>query len=171
MHYPLPLAIIYLLNSDLISITFMSIQYATYNESDFKMVKPILTSKWIKSVAISFKKEVSAIQYIFCLDEELLKINQQFLNHDEYTDIITFDYSEGKTISGDIYVSIERVFENARNHKVSSIEELQRVLIHGVLHLCGLKDKSKVESKEMRLNEDKALKMRPLNLKEISRNS
>jgi probable rRNA maturation factor len=145
----------------------MPIQYATYNESNFKMIKPIATSKWIKSIAISFKKEVLALQYIFCSDEELLKINQQFLKHDEYTDIITFDYSEGKTISGDIYISIDRVFENARDNKVSQIEELHRVLVHGVLHLCGLMDKSKEESTKMRQNENKALKMRPISLVEI----
>ncbi len=145
----------------------MPIQYAIYNESDFKMVKPIVTSRWIKRVAISFKKEILALQYIFCSDEELLKINQQFLNHDEYTDIITFDYSEGKTISGDIYISIERVLENARDNKVSHLEELHRVLIHGVLHLCGLKDKSKAESIKMRQSENKALKMRSISLIEI----
>jgi probable rRNA maturation factor len=142
----------------------MPVRFAQYNNSNFKMEKPILTSKWVNAVAKIFKKEVENIQYVFCTDEELLAINKQFLNHDYYTDIITFDYSQAKNVAGDIYISIDRIAENAKKNKVDFSNEFHRVLIHGVLHLCGLKDKSSGESKKMRLNEDKALKMRSITL-------
>ncbi len=98
--------------------------------------------------------EVGEINYIFCDDEYLLAINQQYLNHDYYTDIITFDYTENYTISGDIYISTQRVSENAENHQVDFVHELYRVMYHGILHLCGYKDKTEAEQKQMRSKED-----------------
>ncbi len=143
----------------------MPIKFANYKEIQFKFNKPRLTSAWIRDVAKRYKKNIKDIQFVFCTDEELLQMNQQFLQHDFYTDIITFDYSIDKVISGDIYISIERVGENAEKQKVSFDTELHRVLIHGILHLCGFKDKKRLDQVEMRKQEDKALKNRPLSLK------
>ena len=100
-----------------------------------------------------------AINYVFCDDKYLLKINQHFLNHDTYTDIISFDNSMGNELHGDIFISTERVRENAIIFEVSFEEELRRVLVHGVLHLCGYKDKTKEESDLMRSKEDEKLAM------------
>ena len=113
---------------------------------------------WLCSVASSEKKKIKTLVYNFCSDEELLQINQQFLKHNTYTDIITFDYSEGEFISGEIYISIERITENAIKEKVLFEEELLRVISHGLLHLCGYKDKSTAHKKAMRIAEDKAIK-------------
>jgi rRNA maturation RNase YbeY len=113
---------------------------------------------WLVSIASSEKKKIKNLAYNFCSDEELLQINQRFLKHDTYTDIITFDYSEGDSISGEIYISIERVVENAIKEKVFFEEELLRVIAHGLLHLCGYKDKSAPHKKAMRLAENKAIK-------------
>lgn len=105
------------------------------------------------------KHRLGDINYIFCSDEELLEINIRHLNHSTYTDIITFDYTEGNKISSDIFISIDRVEENAKKFKVSFEEELHRVMIHGILHLCGYKDKSKADAELMRKKENAALKM------------
>ena len=102
-------------------------------------------------------KQLGEISYIFCSDEQLLEINKEFLNHDYYTDIITFDYSEADVISGDLFISIERIKDNAKTLKTSYQEELHRVIIHGVLHLLGYKDKTEVESENMRKLEDECL--------------
>ena len=111
--------------------------------------------RWVKSVAKSEGKEAGNINYIFCDDEYLLKVNQDFLNHDYYTDVITFDYVKGKTISGDIFISITRIKENAITLSDNDFErELIRVLAHGVLHLCGYKDKSEGDQKIMRAKEN-----------------
>jgi rRNA maturation RNase YbeY len=104
-----------------------------------------------------FKKEKKTLQhisYIFCSDDYLLKINQQYLKHDFYTDIITFDLSETKEVIGEVYISIERVHENAKQFGTSFFEESHRVVFHGALHLCGFDDKSSVKKKEMTLKED-----------------
>ena len=98
--------------------------------------------------------------YIFCSDEKILEVNRQYLQHDYYTDIITFDYSEGDRISGDIFISIDTVRSNAEKYGTNFDDELHRVIIHGILHLCGLKDKSEADSKKMRKAEDKALSIR-----------
>lgn len=103
------------------------------------------------------RRECGTISYIFTDDESLLKINKQYLNHNTYTDIITFDYSEVKTVSGDIFISIDRVQENAAKFGVSFEDELLRVIIHGVLHLCGYKDKTKTDADRMRLKENASL--------------
>ncbi len=114
---------------------------------------------WLSDVAISEKKKLGDITLIFCSDEYLLKVNQEHLDHDYYTDIITFDYSEDDFVSGDLFISIDRVSENAETNNVSFQNELNRVVVHGVLHLCGYKDKSDDEEKMMRLKENEKLKM------------
>lgn len=110
----------------------------------------------------SLKKEgisVETLQYVFCSDKYLLNINNSFLNHDYYTDIISFDLSEKKgRLIGEVYISVERVKDNAKTHKTSYKEELLRVIFHGALHFCGYKDKKPADAKEMRAQEDKWLK-------------
>lgn len=111
-------------------------------------------TKWLKDIILSEGKKLGEINYIFCDDEYLLKVNQDYLQHDYYTDIITFDYVRGKTISGEIFVSLQRISDNASTLSKNYEEELRRVLAHGVLHLCGYKDKTEEEEKEMRRKED-----------------
>jgi rRNA maturation RNase YbeY len=114
-------------------------------------------AQWIISTIEKEKKECGQIAYIFCSDDYLLDLNQRFLNHNTYTDIITFDYSEGKTLNGEIYISIDRVKENAKNFEVDFETELLRVIIHGALHLAGYKDKTKEQKEKMRKKEDQYL--------------
>jgi probable rRNA maturation factor len=116
---------------------------------------------WIKLIAKKEKRDCGSISYVFCTDEELLEINRQYPNHKTLTDIITFDYTEGKKISGDIFISVERVEENAEKYKVEFENELHRVMIHGILHLCGYKDKTPKDEKLMRKKEDEALALFP----------
>ena len=114
---------------------------------------------FIEKLFIREKKTLSNLSYIFCSDEHLLTINKDFLRHDFYTDIITFDLSSSKTeIEGEIYVSVDRVKDNAKQFDVSFKEELHRVIFHGALHLCGYKDKKKAEEQQMRSAENKYLK-------------
>lgn len=116
---------------------------------------------WLKSIAKKEKYSILELNYIFCSDEYLLQINKDFLDHDYYTDIITFDNSEVKgKIEGDIFVSIDRVRDNAQQQKTSLKDELHRVLAHGLLHLTGYKDKTSEENKTMRKKEDTALASR-----------
>lgn len=130
----------------------------TFNtEITFKLNKPTLLRAWIQGIIRKLKKEPGAINYVFVDDASLLKMNIQYLKHNTLTDIITFDYTEGKKVSGDIYISVERVRENAEKFEVGFEEELRRVMIHGVLHLCGFKDKTKTDAAKMRLMENKAL--------------
>ena len=110
-------------------------------------------------VAHTYGKKIGEIHYIFCDDEKILEINRQFLQHDYYTDIITFDYCEGDTLSGDIFISVDTVTANAKEYSVSFDEELKRVMIHGILHLCGQNDKTADEQQEMRIKENNALRM------------
>ena len=117
--------------------------------------------KWIEAVAAAESFITGDIAYVFCTDNELLEINIEHLNHDTYTDIITFDYTEDSMISGDIFISIDRVKENAVKFKTTFDNELHRVMIHGVLHLCGYKDKTKAQSELMRQKENTALKRLP----------
>jgi len=114
--------------------------------------------QWLQSIIESEGKKLGEITYILCNDEYLLSINQQYLQHDFYTDIITFDYCKGKTISGDIFLSLQRVFDNSSLLKTNEEEEINRVLAHGILHLCGYKDKSEQEQKQMREKENFYLK-------------
>lgn len=113
---------------------------------------------WIKSVAEKRGFKVGEISYIFCSDDYLLDINKTYLKHDFYTDIITFDYTDAKKISGDLYISIDRVRDNAQELNLGFEQELHRVIIHGVLHILGLKDKTEEEAKEMRKAEEECLK-------------
>lgn len=114
-------------------------------------------SAWIKSVAVKYSKRAGDIAYIFCNDEKILEVNRQYLDHDYYTDIITFDYSEGKVISGDIFISIDTVKTNAREFGVSFEQELNRIIIHGILHLCGQDDKTPELRLEMTRKENLAI--------------
>lgn len=113
---------------------------------------------WINSVISSYSKDAGSINYIFCSDEYLLKVNQEYLNHDYFTDIITFNYCEEKTISGDIFISLDTVKSNAREYDTIDTE-IYRVMIHGVLHLIGLNDHLDEEKAKMRAAEDKALNL------------
>lgn len=115
---------------------------------------PPLTKDWLHNLITTENKKLGEINYIFCDDEHLLQVNRDFLQHDYYTDVITFDYVKGKTISADIFVSLPRISDNAKSLSKDFNSELLRVLAHGVLHLCGYKDKSEYEILEMRSKED-----------------
>ncbi|KAA5534179.1 rRNA maturation RNase YbeY [Paenimyroides baculatum] len=128
-------------------------------ETDFQLEKESDYERWIDAVIESEGKEPGEINYIFCDDEYLHNINMQYLNHDTLTDIISFDYCIGDLISGDIFVSIERVQDNAKDYEVSFKEELLRVLAHGVLHYCGYKDKTQDEALLMRSKEQEKINM------------
>jgi len=130
-----------------------------FYETDFKLSTP---NKWKKKLLECIQTEgfeAEEINYIFCDDEYLLKINRDFLQHDYYTDVIGFQYSDGKNLSGDIYISVERVCENAKENKVELENELARVMIHGVLHFMGYKDKSASDAKKMKSAENKYLEL------------
>ncbi|MDF2450354.1 MAG: rRNA maturation factor [Bacteroidota bacterium] len=125
---------------------------------DFKLKEKTKLKQWIKAVTEKEKHILGNITYIFCTDDELLDINVKHLNHKTFTDIITFDYTENRKINSDIFISIDRVLENSKKFQVSFEEELHRVMIHGILHLCGYKDKTKSEAELMRRKENLALK-------------
>lgn len=128
-------------------------------ESDFILEQEDVYASWIETIIESENKILGEISYIFCDDDYLHNINMQYLNHDTLTDIISFDYTEGDIISGDIFISIERVKDNASDFDVSFNEELKRVLAHGVLHYCGYKDKSDAEALLMRSKEEEKIKL------------
>ena len=128
-------------------------------ELEFQLENEEQFSSWISNVISSENKKEGDINYIFCDDEYILEINKQYLDHDYYTDIISFDYSVGNELHGDIFISIERVRENALEFEVTFDEELKRVLAHGVLHYCGYKDKTEEEELLMRSKEDEKIKM------------
>lgn len=121
-------------------------------------IKKRETTEWIKKVAASYGKRIGDIAYIFCSDEKILEINRQYLQHDYYTDIITFDYCEGNRLSGDLFISLETVRSNSIEFHTSYEEELHRTIIHGILHLCGINDKGPGEREVMEEAENKALK-------------
>jgi probable rRNA maturation factor len=127
----------------------------------FKIPQPRKTSSWIQVAIKKEKRKLRQLNFIFCSDEDLLKVNIQYLNHKTYTDIITFDNSdiEGE-LEGDIFISIDRVRENAENLNLPFLDEYHRVIIHGVLHLIGYSDKTSVKKKEMRKKEDAYLSLR-----------
>lgn len=127
-----------------------------YNYEDVELsdIDESQISSWISNILSSEKKVEGEINYIFCTDDFLLDINKKFLNHDTYTDIISFDYTVGEIISGDIFISLDRVAENAEKYSVSFKEELYRVMAHGILHYCGYKDKTKQDQSIMRSKED-----------------
>jgi rRNA maturation RNase YbeY len=136
----------------------MPITYQT-EDTNFPEIKKRDTGTWIRDVCRMHRKEVDEIAYIFCSDAKILEINRQYLQHDYYTDIITFDYSEGDKISGDIFISTDTVKSNSEKFKTNYDEELHRVIIHGILHLCGFKDKTPEEERRMREKEDEALQL------------
>lgn len=134
----------------------------TYQTEGVEMptIKQRETTAWIKAVAETYGKRVGDIAYIFCSDEKILEVNRQYLQHDYYTDIITFDYCEGKRLSGDLFISLDTVRTNAVQFEAPYETELFRVIIHGVLHLCGINDKGPGEREIMEAAENKALEMR-----------
>ena len=117
------------------------------------------TTAWIRSVAATYGKQCGDIAYIFVSDAHILDVNRQYLGHDYYTDIITFDYSQGDTISGDIFISLDTVRSNAQDLHVPYQQELHRVIIHGILHLCGINDKGPSQRAIMQRAEDTALSL------------
>ena len=134
----------------------------SYNCEDVTMpkIKRRETTAWIRRVADTYGKKVGEVGYLFCDDERILAVNREYLGHDYYTDIITFDYCEGDTISGDLVISLDTIRTNAEKFHKDYDEELHRVIIHGILHLCGLNDKGPGERELMEAAEDKALAMR-----------
>ena len=135
------------------------ITYSTENVK-FPHIKRRETTAWIRRVAATYQKKVGEIGYLFCDDEHILAVNREYLQHDYYTDIITFDYTEGKTLNGDLFISLDTVFTNADKFGRPYDEELHRVIIHGILHLCGINDKGPGEREIMEAAEDRALAMR-----------
>lgn len=128
-------------------------------ETEFELTNESKYEEWIDAVIESEGKEGGEINYIFCDDDYLLEINKQYLDHDTLTDIISFDYTMGDLISGDIFISIDRVKDNAKEYEVSFHVELLRVMCHGVLHYCGYKDKTEEDEKIMRLKEQEKMNM------------
>ena len=122
-------------------------------------IKKRATTAWIKAVASTYGKKVGEVGYLFVNDEKILEVNREYLSHDYYTDIITFDYSEGDTINGDLVISLDTVCTNADLFSKAYEEELHRVIIHGILHLCGINDKAPGEREIMEEAENKALGM------------
>ncbi len=133
----------------------------TYNSENIKMpaIKRREVTAWIKAVAASHGKRVGEIGYLFVDDERILEVNNEFLGHDYYTDIITFDYCEGDRLNGDIVISVDTVRSNAEQFGKQYDEELHRVIIHGILHLCGINDKEPGEREIMEAEENKALQL------------
>lgn len=134
----------------------------TYNAENVKFpkIKRRETTAWIKKVAASYGRKVGEIGYLFCDDEKILEVNREYLQHNYYTDIITFDYDEDDIISGDLVISLDTVKSNAELFHKNYDEELHRVIIHGILHLCGINDKGPGEREIMEAAENKALAMR-----------
>ena len=132
----------------------------TYSSENIKMpsFRKREVTKWIRNVANSYGKK-GEIGYLFCDDEKILEVNREYLQHDYYTDIITFDYDEGNTINGDLVISLDTVRTNAEQFGKTYEEELLRVIIHGILHLCGINDKGPGEREIMEAAENKALEM------------
>jgi probable rRNA maturation factor len=126
-------------------------------ETNFKLDNENALEIWVHKIILEHNSEEGEINYIFCDDAYLLKLNIEFLQHDTLTDVISFDNSLGALINGDIFISTERVLDNAKDYGVSFLEELQRVMIHGVLHFLGFKDKTGTDQKEMTRQENKAL--------------
>ena len=131
----------------------------TYNVEGVKMpkIRKRENTAWIKAVAASYGKKVGEIAYIFVNDEKILEVNRQYLQHDYYTDIITFDYCEGDVISGDLFISLDTVRTNAEQVGATYEQELHRVIIHGILHLCGINDKGPGEREIMEAAENRRL--------------
>jgi rRNA maturation RNase YbeY len=133
----------------------------SYNTEGVRMpnIKRRETTAWIKAVAATYGKRVGEVGYMFVDDEKILEVNREYLGHDYYTDIITFDYDEGDVINGDIVISLDTVRSNAEQLGKPYDEELHRVIIHGILHLCGINDKGKGEREMMEAAENRALQL------------
>lgn len=131
----------------------------SFENEDVKLTlkNKLILKKWIRAVVDSYGFKTGDLTYIFCSDDKILEVNRQYLQHDYYTDIITFDYLEKSVVSGDMFISVDTVRTNAEQYAPSFEDEMHRVIIHGVLHLCGLKDKEPEEEKKMRAAEEKAL--------------
>jgi rRNA maturation RNase YbeY len=134
----------------------------SYNTDGVKMpnIKKRETTKWIKAVADSYGRKVGEIGYMFVNDEKILEVNNEYLGHDYYTDIITFDYCEGDVLNGDLVISLDTIRTNAEKFGKEYDEELHRVIIHGILHLCGINDKGPGEREIMEAAENRALRIR-----------
>jgi len=131
-----------------------------FSQLTFELENQQEVTEWLNRTAESFNYEMGELTYIFCTDHHLHKINLEFLAHDTYTDIITFNYNLHRQLNGEVYISIDRVRENARTYKQDFQDELHRVMVHGLLHLCGLNDKEEAEIAAMRKAEDEALERR-----------
>ncbi len=133
----------------------------SFNTDGVRMpvIKKRLVSTWIRAVAAVYGKKVGDVAYIFCNDDKILEVNRQYLQHDYYTDIITFDYTEENLIGGDLFISLDTVRSNAEEQGTTYEEEFYRVVIHGILHLCGINDKGPGEREQMEAAENRALEM------------
>ncbi|MCR5269676.1 MAG: rRNA maturation RNase YbeY [Prevotella sp.] len=134
----------------------------TYSSENVKFptIKRRETTAWIKKVAATYQKKIGEVGYLFCDDEHILEVNREYLGHDYYTDIITFDYCEDDVLNGDLVISLDTVRSNAELFKKPYDEELHRVIIHGILHLCGINDKGPGEREIMEAAENRALSLR-----------
>lgn len=137
----------------------MAIAYYA-EDIELPAIKKRAVSGWVKAVAETYGKKTGDISYIFCSDEKILEVNRQYLQHDYYTDIITFDYCQGDRLSGDLFISLDTIRTNAEQFGAAYDDELHRVIIHGILHLCGINDKGPGEREIMEEAENKALAMR-----------
>lgn len=141
---------------------------AFYSEEvELPAINQEAVSSWVREVTKTYGKKTGDISYIFCSDEKILEVNRQYLQHDYYTDIITFDYTEGNKISGDLFISLDTVKTNSDTFHTPYNEELHRIIIHGILHLCGINDKAPGEREIMEANENKALSILPEECKGI----
>ena len=133
-----------------------------YQAEDIEMphIDEAKTTEWIQKVADSYGKHIREVAYIFCSDNKILEINKQYLHHDYFTDIITFDYCKGDRLAGDIFISLDTVKSNSETFNTAYEEELHRTIIHGILHLCGINDKGPGEREIMEAAENKALAIR-----------
>lgn len=131
----------------------------TSQEVDFPQIETTKLEQWLEDVARSHNRILGPLTYIFCNDAKIIEVNRQFLNHDYYTDIITFDYTHGRRVSGDMFISLDTVASNAESIGADYNTELHRVIAHGLLHLCGINDKAPGEREIMEACEDKALKL------------
>ncbi len=130
-------------------------------EIELPTINQEAVAQWVRAVAATYGKKVGDICYIFCSDEKILEVNRQYLQHDYYTDIITFDYTEKNKIAGDLFISLDTVKSNSETLHTPYNEELHRTIIHGILHLCGINDKGPGEREIMEANENKALAILP----------
>ena len=136
-------------------------------QTELPIFNQLAVNEWTKQVARNHNRVVGPLTYIFCSDDRIIEVNRQFLNHDYFTDIITFDYSSHKRISGDMFISLDTVKSNAELFQRAYNEELMRVVIHGVLHLCGINDKGPGEREIMEAHENAALAILPNNVFEL----